>query len=521
MARRFGTQYSASFESPGDGSAAHRTRLLALPAAIFALLALPAEAAEWEVIPTLSVLETYTDNVALAPKDARESEWITQLLPGISINATGPRLRLEAKYEPEILYYAEKTSEDAVFHRGSALGKLELAEKLLFLDAGARIDQYNVSLQDPLTFSNVNITSNRATVATSYVSPYLQRDFGSAARAEARFTYSTLKTDDPEPALPDNDGRSVELRLKSGPARKVLTWEAAYEGQSIRYDTSQETITQVFTVTGRQLITPTVGLLAQAGYETFDTGAPEKLEDPRYSAGFDWTPTPRTRLAATAGQRLGDDTYSFDFRHRTRRTTWTASYNEDVTTTRSQFFLPEAASTAGALDPLFQSQFPDPVDRQKAIDEFIARSGLPPSLGAPVNFFSDQLFLHKRWLASVVLQGVRNTLAGRVFWESRTQVTGAATLPVAGDFAVSESIEEAGASVTWSLRLAPRSTWNVEAVHIRSQFVDTDRIDDFTYLRAGFTHQFQPRVAGALYYRLQYSEGYTENSATASLSVRF
>jgi uncharacterized protein (PEP-CTERM system associated) len=528
MARRLASEHPNFLTSSGDGYGTRRIPLVALSAAIFALLAHPAGAAKWEVVPTLSVLETYTDNVFLAPEDEMQSEWTTQLVPGISVKGTGVRWRFDARYEPEILYYAERTSEDEVYHRGRAEGNIELAEKLLFVDAGATINQYNVSLQDPLTISNVNVTGNRATVATSYVSPYLQRDFGSAARAEARFTYSVWNSDDPQPALPDNDARRVDLRLASGPARKLLTWEVAYAGESIQYETQQETITQVFTASARRLITTTVGLLAQAGYESFDTGFGEPLEEPRYSVGFDWAPTPRTRLAATAGRRLGDETYSFDFLHRTRLTTWSATYNEEVTTSRSEFFLPATASTASAFDPLFRSQFPDPVERQKAVEEFIARTGLPPSLNAPVNFFSDQLFLQKRWLASLAIRGVRNAVVGSAFWESRRQLTGAATLPAAGDFAVTNKTQEAGGSVAWSLRLTPRITWNLLAGYTRSDLVDSDRVDDFTYLVAGLARRFQPRVSGALYYRLQHREPqqgdgirYTENSVTASLSLRF
>ena len=81
--------------------------------------------------------------------------------------------------------------------------------------------------------------------------------------------------------------------------------------------------------------------------------------------------------------------------------------------------MPATKSTAGALDQMFLAQYPDPVARQKAVQEFIARMGLPPSLGAPINFFSDQLFLQKRWLASAGLQGVRNTLVATAFWELR------------------------------------------------------------------------------------------------------
>jgi uncharacterized protein (PEP-CTERM system associated) len=479
----------------------------------------------WVVTPSLKLVETYTDNVFLSPEGTRQSDWITQVIPGISVTANGPRLRLDAFYAPEIVYHAQTEREDKVFHRGNAVGTLELADELLFLEAGAKVDQYDVSLRGPLTTSNVNITGNRATAVSSYVSPYLLRNIGSAARAEARLTYSTWRSDEDQPALPDNSARRILLRLANGPAYRLLTWEAAYTGESIKYETKQETTSEEFTASARRQITSTVGLLLQAGYERYDTGLPESLEDPRYSAGFDWSPTPRTRLAATAGQRLGDATYSFDLRHRTRLTSWNVAYAEDVTTSREEFFLPATQSTAGALDAMFLSQHPDPVTRQKAVQEFIARTGLPPSLGAPINFFSDQLFLQKRWLASAGLQGSRNTLVATAFWEKRELVRG--TAPPVGDFAASESIRTSGGSLAWGLRLTGRNTWNLQGGYTRSQFLDSGQVDDFVYVQAGVTRQFQPRVSGSLSYRLQDKDStqggaeYRENAGVASLLLMF
>ena len=474
--------------------------------------------------PSLTLSETYTDNVFLSPRGSRQSDWITQVIPGISVTTNAPRLRLGASYAPEFVYHAQTEREDKVFHRGNAVGTLELADELLFLEAGARVDQHDVSLQGRLTTSNVNITGNRATAATTYVSPYLRRDIGSAARAEARLTYSALESDEDQ-TLPDNTARRILLRLANGPAYRLLTWEAAYTGESIKYETQQETTSKVLTVSARRSITATVGLLAQAGYERYDTGLAEALEDPRYSAGLDWTPTSRTRLAATAGQRLGDETYSFEFRHRTRLTTWNVTYAEDVTTSREQFFVPATQSTAGALDQMFLSQYPDPVARQKAVQEFTARMGLAPSLGAPVNFFSDQLFLQKRWLASAGLQGSRNTLVATAFWEKRELAAGA--LSPVDDFAASESIRTSGGSLAWGLRLAARTTWNLQAGYTRSAFLDSGQVDDFVTLQAGFTRQLQPRVSGSLSYRLQNKDStqagteYRENAGIASLLIRF
>ncbi len=479
----------------------------------------------WVVTPSLRLGETYTDNVFLSPDASRRSDWITQVIPGISVTANGPRLRLDAFYAPEIVYHAKTEREDDVFHRGNAKGILEVADELLFLEAGAKVDQYDVSVQGPLTTSNVNITGNRATATTAYVSPYLRRNIGSALQAEARLTYSAWQSDEDRAELPDNTARRVLLQLASGPGHKLLTWDVAYTGESIEYETEQETTSEVLTANARRSITSTVGLLLQAGYERYDTGLPESIEDPRYSAGFDWTPTPRTRLAATAGQRLGDETYSFELRHRTRLTNWSVRYAEDVTTSREQFFMPATQSTAGALEQMFLSQYPDPVARQRAVQDFIARTGLPPSLGAPMNFFSDQLFLQKRWLASVGLQGSRNTLAASAFWELRELVGG--TVPPVGDFAASESVRTTGATLAWGLRLGARNTWNLQAGYSRSEFLDSGQVDDFVNLQVGVSRQFQPRVSGSLAYRLQNKDStqggaeYTENAGVASLLVTF
>lgn len=473
----------------------------------------------------MSVRETYTDNVFLSPDAARRSDWITSIVPGISVAANGPRLRLDATYAPEILYYAHTKRDDKLFHRGNALGTLEVADELLFLEAGARVDQYDVSLQGPLTTSNVNVTGNRATVATTHVSPYLVRNIGSSARAEARFTYSTWNSKDNLGQLADSTARRTQLRLASGPAYRLLTWDVAYSRESVEYDTQQETMTEVLTARARRLITSSVGLLAEAGYERYDNGLPQKLEDARYSAGIDWTPTARTRLAATAGRRLGGEAYSFEFRHRERLTTWSVTYAEDITNSRTQSFLPATLSTAGTLDQMFLSQYPDPVARQRAVQEFIARMGLPPTLTFPIAFLSEQLFLQKRWLASIGLQGARNTLVATAFRDSREVLS--TTTSLVGGFAGSQSLRTSGGSLAWGLRLTPRTIWNLQTGYTRAQFLDSGQVDDFAHLQAGFTRQFQPRVSGSLSYRLQTKNStgggaeYRENAAIASLLVTF
>ena len=507
----------------GSGNAHYNLKrfLSSMAVALAALLACPAWSAKWDFVPTLSVVETYTDNVSLTSDAAKQSDWVTQVIPGISIAATGARLRFKASYAPEVTYYGQGHQDNQVYQRLNATGNAELATQLLFVDVGANVDQYNVSLQGPLTTNNVNTTGNRTTATTVFVSPYLIHDFGSAVRAEARFTYSVANSDDTA-ELSNSVGNRVNLRLASGPGYKLLTWDLAYRNENIDYETGQNTDIEVTTLNARRLITPTVGLLAQGGYEYYKTGLIPSTEGPSWSAGLDWAPSPRTRLAATAGQRFYGDAYSFDFRHRSRLTTWSAGYSQNVTTTRSEFFIPATSSTAGYLDTLFSSRFPDPVARRKAVEEFIARTGLPPSLGAPINIFSNQLFLVKTWNASAGIAGVRNVLIANVFGQTTEGLVGNLVLPTAPNTSI-----QTGTSILWNWRMTARNAWNLAAAYRRNESPNTGEIGYLTHVTMGLNRQFQPRLSGSLHYRFQQNDSnfsasnYTENAVFATLRLGF
>jgi uncharacterized protein (PEP-CTERM system associated) len=258
------------------------------------------------------------------------------------------------------------------------------------------------------------------------------------------------------------------------------------------------------------------------GYEDYANTIGRGSEGSSWRAGFDWAPTPRTRLAATAGQRFYDNTYFLDFSHRTRLTTWSAGYSETITTTRNEFFIPAGTSTAGYLDTLFSSRFPDPVARQKAVEEFIARTGLPPSLSAPLNIFSSQLFLVKSWNASAGLLGVRNVLIANVFGQTSEGLVGNLVLPTAPNTGI-----QTGTSLLWNWRMTAQNAWTLGGAYSRNESPSTGQIDNLTYVGMGLTRQFQPRLSGALNYRRQHNDSnqsassYTENAVFATLQMRF
>jgi uncharacterized protein (PEP-CTERM system associated) len=492
-----------------------------------AACACPAYADSWNFKPALSAIETYTDNIGLVSDNLRQTERITQIVPRFALNAATPRFRLNAVYEPELTYYAYSTREDRVFQRGQAVGTLELVPKSLFLEGGAKEDQYHVTLTTgPFNIGNVSSTSDLASIKTRYLSPYLRYAIGSAARGEVRATHSEWEGTG-QNVLADNTADKVNLRLENGPAQKRFTWGLDYSKETITYVVQQQTTSEESKLGARLAITPSVGLQGIAGYESYDPGVGGLVsKGNRWGAGLDWSPGPRTRISGMAGKRLEHDSYQFEFRHRTRLTNWSATYSEDVTTTRSQFFVPETASTASTLDQLFAAQYPDPIERQKAVQDFIAKSGLPPSLTSPQNFFTDVFFRQRTWNASTGWLGSRNSVVLSAFWQER-DVLFSGVQASSGDFASTDSIRVSGASMAWGLRLTPHTNWNVNAGRSRQIFLDTNRVDDFTYARLGLTQQFQQKIYGSLEYRWQRNEstvtnlGYTEHAAIATIRVRY
>jgi len=497
--------------------------LLSLLAGLTAFPSGSAWAAKWEVVPALSLVETYTDNVTLASDAAKKSDSITQVIPSLSVAATADRLRFKIVYRPEFTYYAQGNAENKVFHRGNAVGTAQLVKDLFFVDAGANVDQYNVSLGGPLTSSNVYATGNRTTTTTVYVSPYLVHNFGSAARAEARYTHSNVHSNDTA-AFANSVADRAYLRLASGPRYTVFTWDMDYRKETIDYESAGDLDTEVSNLNARRLITPTLGLLGRAGYEYYyyRSGFFPATEGSLWTAGFDWAPSPRTRVAATIGQRFYGDTYSLELRQRTRLTAWSATYSENVTTFRSELFVPATTTTAGYLDTLFSSQFPDPVARQKAVDEFIARTGIPPKLDAPINIYTTQLLLVKAWNASAGFLGLRNVVVGSIFGMKSQALLGNVILPSAPNTGT-----QIGTSVLWNWRITPRNAWNLIATYRRNEFSNTTEVAKLTDITMGLTRQFQPRLFGSVGYRFQQRDSnfvgnnYTENAVIATLRATF
>lgn len=472
--------------------------------------------------PSLSVSETFSDNVTLSSGAGKRSEWTTRIAPSVSVTENSARLRLNAVYTPELLYRASQGTTD-LSHFLSAFGNVEWIKHWLFTDVRASISQQNVSILQPQTENNLNVTNNRTTVKSYSISPFLRHDFGFDAIGELRYTHDVVHYGANSGSVSSSTYDAINTRISSGPAYKLFTWALAATRSHLDNNQSNQKIdAQNYSATGGRLITPDLRLNATVGYE--DGGYPSTtggtLKGKYWNIGPTWTPTERTKISATVGRRYYGPSRSFNFEHRSKLTLWSFDYSESVTNTRSSLSVPSNQDPRQFLDVFYRNSITDPGLRAARIDQDLAAG-----LGVPgTTVLTDSLFVEKRLNGSVGFLGARNTVLANVITSNRSALS---TVGSAGDFGTSTNLRQTGGTVTWTSRLTQVTSSSASVSYIKNEITGANRSDRRLAMRVGVTTQIDPKISGSLSLARTKNDsnvagnGYTENSLTATLGMRF
>lgn len=482
----------------------------------------------WEIHPSLSVSEHFSDNVFLAARGLEQSEWTTRITPAVRIVGNSARLRLNLNYAPELIHRVNLNTND-MFQFLDATGYGELVSRLLFIDARAGISQQNVSLLAPQADSNVNANPNRTTVRRYSVSPYLHHEFGGSAVGEFRLTSDAVRTNANGGGIVGSTSNKIDASISSGPAYKLLTWNFALSKARIKYDVSGQKIEQErVSASAGSLLTPEIRLIGNVGYE--DSGYPStsgrELKGVFWEIGPEWTPSSRTRITAAFGHRYFGASRAFHLEHRTRRSVWGLDYSESSTTARNNILLQSPSALALLVDAQLRNdpQFQDPVARQAEVQRIVAATPTA-NVAEPVNFLTETLFLDKRLQGTVGIEGVRNRVTGSLFTSTRTPLFTGSTL--GADFTAAQTVRQTGASLVWTFRSTPAVTSNFNLAIGRNAFAALNRTDHVLTVRWSLSKQFSPRVSGSFNLGRQQIDytpaaaNYRENSASVALTVRY
>lgn len=503
---------------------------LAAPAAMLALLLAPAAHAQWKVVPSVDLRETYTDNVRLESADSARSEFITELAPSLLVANDSPRLKLHAHATSHLYAYSDRvdnTNQSSSELQGDA--RAALINDLLYLDGAASIGQQAVSAFGPqVTNNNGYASANRAKVSTWRLSPSLRHRFGATATGELRYTRDSVKSGNA--LLGDSTSNTLAASLSSGPAFHAIGWDLQASRQDLDDSLARTFHIANSNATLRYRVTQTLGLSASAGYDQYDYPKPGGSNAGKsYSLGFTWTPSLRTSIQASAGHRYFGPSYLLALSHRSRGTVWTINYNDAVTTTRDQLLIPAAVNAIDVLDKLFATSIPDAEARRQAVQAYILANGLPPSLAHNINYFSNRFILQRQFQATVAFNTARTTSVLALNASKRTGLSSAEVdSPLPGSVpTLNDDTKQAGASVLVSYRLSPRSAANLALSDSRSESLTTGIKDNRKSVSLSMNSQIQRKLKGAV--ELRHTQGdvavvggrtYRENAVSASLSYQ-
>jgi hypothetical protein len=271
----------------------------------------------YEVTPSISVSETYDDNIDLT-KENKKSDYITEVSPGITLNMRSEKSNLALTYAPGFVWYAKNDGNNTVRQSGSLAYQQAVAEKLSFDFS----DTYLRS-EDPLEQTE-GITSVRRTR-----NPY-QRNSARASMSyllglESRLT-AGYRND-----LLINEDPAIDDSMTHNPFADLAYWFNNTHGMGLSYAYTQVDSSQDEEATALQRLgsgsllesdysshAPGVRYLHRfspvatgfVGYTltttTFDTGLREDYDVHHGTVGLDKQFSAKTSLAASVGYFVRD-----------------------------------------------------------------------------------------------------------------------------------------------------------------------------------------------------------------------
>lgn len=322
----------------GAKRAQHKLAPLAGAFSVFIAMvcALPAHALDWKIEPSVGASATYTDNANQSDSNP-EDALILSVNPSVTFRSEGSR-RVQASLQyglRGVARFGENSSED-LNHNLNATGKAELVEDFLFIDGSARISQELISLFGSPAEADIN-DSNRATVGTYSISPYIQKRLGTFADAQARYTTSGAIFENDVGA--NSNVNAFTAGLTSGTQFNDLSWGLNYSIRKANIRNDGDTTFERASAQLGYALTRKFRVFGTVGQDWNDYISATGIDGSSYSAGFGWAPTRRTSVEASVGERYFGRTYSLATNHRTRMSRWTVRYAEDVSDVTQQLLV--------------------------------------------------------------------------------------------------------------------------------------------------------------------------------------
>ena len=488
-------------------------------------------ASGWTITPSVDITETYTDNVRLSNAADTAGDFVTDINPGIAIERKGKRLQLNAEYGIQALFYADDSDRDEIYNNLRAALASELIENHLYFDSNATISQ---SLVDPSKRQSGDIYSaaDRNEIYTLELAPRLEHKLGSFANVKLGYNFNAIRYKDVSESgndIANSDNTSANFEISNSSAFSTLSWRLAYSQNDVERDGQDNISSTVGFAEARLRLNKSFNLIVNGGDEDHDFDSQNdsinSFKNGSYvAAGLGWAPnkkiaidilsgdnskqasirfTPTTRTSMyvdwrdrSVGTNIGE-AWKGDFQLRSKRSTWRATFTEDLTTQQE-------------------------IQSGNQIDAFTGKLVFNPEPGQavivlPIDIFelTNEIFIRKRAELSMGYNTSKSNILMSVFKEDR-------------EFEVVGDDETAiGGSATWRLRLSSRTNLDF-AVHAEKRELRSTDIEDGLW---SFDVSIDRRVSRKIKASVGYqhsallssdnSREYDENRVTLNIGIGF
>ena len=269
-----------------------------------ALVYFPAAASaqrQFELVPSISVSETYDDNINLTHAD-EQSDYITAATPSLALNLLSRNTRLGLSYAPSFVWYRDFSQNDTTRHLGTVSWDQQLTRRLSFnlTDTYLRSED---PLEDETDLRALRATRNKYRVNTGRAGfGYV---FGPDSRLDVGYGREDRKNDD----ITLNDSK-VQT-----PFANLTHWFNVRHGIALNYTYTDAEFTRGDNLPadddykghgagGRYMhrFSPRTSAYVAYGYTTRDfEGLEEDYDVHDGSMGFDHAFSPQYSLSAGAG----------------------------------------------------------------------------------------------------------------------------------------------------------------------------------------------------------------------------
>jgi uncharacterized protein (PEP-CTERM system associated) len=443
---------------PATGAAPWRTAGVLL---VTSLAAAPVAAQKWMLDASVSSQLLWTSDAefgsAVGGRDT-----VLDLRPRISFLREGARLRLNGSAALSAAAHSNESQSDRVLPEADINARLEAVERLFFIEAGYRAVQ---SSENAFGARTEGASSNNTFTATQLrVSPYIEGNAGPDLRYRLRSDNSWSGD------VGASEGAAVgtaggyfgrhAASIEQDP--RPFGWRVEAERSRTRYDdaTQDPLSTDLARLSLTYLPGEDITAGVRAGYERnsfLANGGRQSI----YGFEGKWQPSPRTTLSGFAERRFFGSAWRLGFDHRRPQLAWSIGLSRGINTAPQTLFeLPATGDVIGLLDAMFTTRYPDPVERARVVQDFMASRGLPGTTLRPTNVYADRLSLVTSRSANLALIGVRNSLAFNVFANRTQDVSEAGPLATGSPL---NNNNQYGAAVVFEHRLSAQTGLNVSA----------------------------------------------------------